>query len=79
VDIDICCTYRLSAVTRPAHTDFDAIRLIVGRAKSVIRLGTRAPILAWVFWFSKVRVFSFGPTTTFKRPMCVSRGSKVSL
>ena len=43
-----------------------------GRPRSVISLRTVTAILTSVFWFSKLRAFSFGPMTPFQRPICVS-------
>ena len=44
-----CCTEGEFVGTRPTRDGFQAVRLKLGRPSSVIRLRTRAPILASVF------------------------------
>lgn len=67
-----CCTDRLQFGTRPTRDGIQAVRSKLGRPSSVIRFSTLTPILASVFWFSKLRAFSFGPMTVFRRPIKVS-------
>jgi hypothetical protein len=43
-----------------------------GRPSSVILLRMMPPILTSVFWFRKLRAFSFDLITPFQRPICAS-------
>jgi hypothetical protein len=55
--------------TRPTQDGIQAVRAKLGLPSLVIRFRTRTPILASVFWFSKLRALSLYPITAFQRPI----------
>ena len=70
--IRLCCRDQTADEIIRMRGISHAMRSNLGRPSSVIRLRTRTPIRASVFWFSKSRAFSFGPMTAFHLPICVS-------
>ena len=69
-----CCMEHEELGTRPTRDGFQAVRWKLGRPSSVIRLRIRTPILASVFWFSKLRALSLCPMTAASGPSASQYG-----
>ena len=55
-----CCMDHCHLGTRPTRDGFHAVRAKQGRPSAVIRLSTRTPILASVFWLVKFAPLAWG-------------------